>query len=661
MADGTESSMDPKDEGREAISHNIRRCVSVLKQQNRIPQTQMGRIIDAIADLANEYDDHSLSELVLAMVKQQQQQSKLSGKYGAVLLAQLFDDIASNFLQAQQSPLVSSRDKLSTLITILDHLVYQLENLDGLNIADDNGVDQLPNNLVENMTTADDWDKILTSTNYIAHFVGIHKDFASRVVVIAWKSSEPGPTMICHNGMPVLYVHHQSAIPDFVAWGGRPPPQRSEYEGSSEDLSMTRHIRSIIEVNNSRLFNEHPNIVTIRCSKLTDDNKRCIEFVVLCKNFLPCQDDKPTLLLPSKVGGIATCVSQGWTGYCGFKEREKLRPLRPGAGFSIDKDAKFELCQGEPVLGTIGGFYVKRNTVYGVTCGHCIRSDTKGSFYPPPSEVFQPCAMGLLMNAAHSGGYIQGYETLKGQQGQKYAMDRLIGLLSEDIPNFSTSLPDDASCATVHSHILGPLPNNVNVNVDVGLLKLNEGVGVDPTCLNSVNFPVGSNIGQPGPSLVLGDVETPTPLVDIDDFQNNPTKFRVYGSGAYSAGRMEVLVDPTTCMIEHEVNGTKFSCIQARVTQNWHAGDSGTWCWTNDGQILGMGFGFLYGEEIGDFSCLILPMSVVVTAIEHLLGNPPPPVAGGGAAAESAEPEQPSNLKVRAEKRKEKTSLKFEE
>lgn len=167
----------------------------------------------------------------------------------------------------------------------------------------------------------------------------------------------------------------------------------------------------------------------------------------------------------------------------------------------------------------------------------------------------------------------------------------------------------------------GPLENGINV--DVGLLELDKGV-VDPLCATSKLFP-----RQIGPELVLGEGST-TPIMDI---QNLEEKLTVYGSGAYSAGRMEVsfsyhdiyrtkINGPIMGEIDHRLT---FKCINAPVIQNWHIGDSGTWCWSNDGEIIGMGFGILHGETNNDHRCLILPMDDVVTAIKQLLGT-----GGGG-------------------------------
>ena len=37
-----------------------------------------------------------------------------------------------------------------------------------------------------------------------------------------------------------------------------------------------------------------------------------------------------------------------------------------------------------------------------------------------------------------------------------------------------------------------------------------------------------------------------------------------------------------------------FRCVQAAVTSNWGPGDSGAWCWTRDGRLVGMGMAYAH-------------------------------------------------------------------
>lgn len=60
-----------------------------------------------------------------------------------------------------------------------------------------------------------------------------------------------------------------------------------------------------------------------------------------------------------------------------------------------------------------------------------------------------------------------------------------------------------------------------------------------------------------------------------------------------------------------------FHCIHAVTKKNWQPGDSGTWCWTEDGLLVGMGMAYAHIEG-KHYSCL-MPMFHVVAAIEQLL------------------------------------------
>jgi hypothetical protein len=227
--------------------------------------------------------------------------------------------------------------------------------------------------------------------------------------------------------------------------------------------------------------------------------------------------------------------------------------------------------------------------------------------------------MGTIVTVA-STEQMLAYDLFKAQSGQCHALKWLNEDLKDDDPSFNVPISSHtcAKCAEVYGHILGPLHNGVNV--DVGLLELDDDDLMDPLCATSKLFP-----GQTGPELVLGEGST-TPVMDIHNLTTE--KLSVYGSGAYSAGRMEVSFSPHLDIYPTKIGPDElqvFKCINAPVVQNWHPGDSGTWCWTDDGEILGMGFGVLHGETNGDHRCLILPMGDVVTAIHQLLG-----ISGGG-------------------------------
>jgi hypothetical protein len=50
------------------------------------------------------------------------------------------------------------------------------------------------------------------------------------------------------------------------------------------------------------------------------------------------------------------------------------------------------------------------------------------------------------------------------------------------------------------------------------------------------------------------------------------------------------------------VGSLVFNCIHAETHQNWAPGDSGTWCWTEDGKLIGMGMAcaHIYNQHFFD-------------------------------------------------------------
>ena len=96
--------------------------------------------------------------------------------------------------------------------------------------------------------------------------------------------------------------------------------------------------------------------------------------------------------------------------------------------------------------------------------------------------------------------------------------------------------------------------------------------------------------------------------------------FQVYGRGARSIDTIEAVVNPLHALIyirPLDLLGLTFMCIHAETIKNWLAGDSGTWCWTKEGLIVGMGMGYACIENRG--YCCIMPMSNVLNAIEQII------------------------------------------
>lgn len=422
--------------GSPMVSHMIKSCIEALEKRNRVvPHNQIVLLVSKISEIVSGCEDQSLKQLLSSL---KTQAFNLHGVDGVNILVHLLMVIDEKVNYLAQMPLVKQIQRMEpnpemVLLGIID--ILRKDNVD------------------EDETPLVDFDKILCSSNYIAHFVATHNDFSSRVIVVAWKSEKPGPAT-CHDGMSVLYVHHHSTMGDVSGWCTPSQERENHQEVFKDDLEKTKHVNSIIESHNELLFKSHSNIVSIRCSNIlsTSNNKYpCIEFVVLCKNFLPIQD-KP---FPKEIDGIQTCVSQGWAEYCGKLERGLMRPLKPGAGFAIGKEAHLILdSHGDytPIaLCTIGGFYKSNGVTYGVTCGHCIqRSDEKESFHSKKSPVFQPCAMGEIVTLA-STEQMQCFERNKSQSDQFHAITDLNNDLKNDA---NAHLPENAKCAQVYGHIL---------------------------------------------------------------------------------------------------------------------------------------------------------------------------------------------------------------
>ena len=341
----------------------------------------------------------------------------------------------------------------------------------------------------------------------------------------------------------------------------------------------------------------------------------CIEFVVFCKHFVPIIDNEPLLRY---LEGIATRVCSGYVEWCGLKEQEFHRPLLPGAGFAAGEDAALRLDVVEedydpPVLGTLGGYYAVNDSLYGVTCAHCIRKHGKTGLHSMGTPVHQPSAMGLILRrACMVPGLLDAYDTLKAMKGYHSAMEWLINQIRDELPNINAQLPIDSKCGVVLGGVLGPLDNEGPV-VDVALVKLlNE--TFQPHCAKSLKFPELES-----PQLIL--VEKATNILSLDAFPQEI--FSVYGRGARSVDTMQAFVNPFQSTIYFRsvkpdgLENLVFECIHAATERNWQLGDSGTWCWTESGFLVGMGIAFAHIER--EHYCCIMPMSNVVAAIEQLL------------------------------------------
>jgi len=242
-----------------------------------------------------------------------------------------------------------------------------------------------------------------------------------------------------HEGYPVFYFLCGSSAEE-VSKSSEDSRSESLEDGtlpllrvfSTEEKEEAVEEMRIIEGDRENLFRDHSNLVAIRSALNEDVNLHrtfIIEFVVLCKHFVPVEDEKE---LPSEIEGIPTRVRSGFVELLGIEEREHHRPRLPGAGFAAGSKAG---------LGTIGGFYTASDgSVYGVTCAHCIMTN-QAELFPPLTPVYQPSR---TYGAPLQYGHVH---------------DRVFGKLAED----------------------GPV-------VDVCLVKLTENIAVPSRCVQKPNI-----------------------------------------------------------------------------------------------------------------------------------------------------------------------------
>lgn len=588
----------------------INSFIGVLSGRKWAPHQQVCSFLAKLLEMARIFKNEcsSTEEKLLEEVLSNLlgNESKLTGAAGVDLLLSMMkviDLLFRRLMEQVQSirKLQDERDQFLAEIGALNAIVDSMRSLGGTERIDDKVGSEIEKETV-------DLQAVCLCSNYIAHYMAHHRDFSSVVIVVLWKSEIPGPS-ICHDGMPLLYVYHRTPAEDFAAWGEFQHIHSMSHirEYSSSELQQSYEVKDIIERHQNRLFASHSNLVAIRSSDPAD--KKSIEFVVLCKHFVPIADREP---LPRDLDGIPTRVCSGWIEMCGRQEQLLQRPMRPGAGFAVGADASLNLEVSSkdyvpPVLATLGGWYVVNDSTFGVTCAHCINTVEKMG-----SLVYQPSAMGLIVNAASTfPGLLDGYDRVKSTNGNQHAMKWLITQINDNNSTFSAELPSEAKCGTVLGGVLGPL-NNGGPVVDVAMVKLME--PPEATCVSSFEFP-----GITSPPLQLGDGATK--ILELGEFPRRP--FILYGRGARSASTMTATVNPLMSEIwfrniqPDRVGSLVFICIHAETQRNWNPGDSGTWCWTEDGMLVGMGMAYAHIDN--RHYCCMLPMSNVVAAIAQLM------------------------------------------
>jgi hypothetical protein len=283
--------------------------------------------------------------------------------------------------------------------------------------------------------------------------------------------------------------------------------------------------------------------------------------------------------------------------------------VRAGIGIGSDAQLALNVVSDEdyhpPALGTLGGYYHRNGIVYGVTCAHCVLDKTEKAFHPVGSEVYQPCALGLIVDAAAGTDLLRGYQILKQTKTDQQAMKLLIEELE-----MNPEITHEDSCGTFVNAKLGPTTSGTVV--DVAVIQVNKEINLQ--CTHSTGIPNS-------PSLQLGFGDHGPQILDVKDFSNS--SFKIYGRGAHSSGTMISTLDPRCpeiyfrSVVNPKEGALVFKSIHSAVEKYWQPGDSGTWCWTEQELLVGMGFA---SATIGGIQyCCILPMSHVLEAIEELL------------------------------------------
>jgi hypothetical protein len=451
-------------------------------------------------------------------------------------------------------------------------------------------------------------DSLVNHQNYLNHYTARHSHSESQVMVVLWKSKLPGPFHATED-LPILYVYHKEPMDDVDATWGRSMAVREKRQVAGA-VSNVEAVHAAIEQCQQKLFVEHSNLVAIRAAEAACGSFYA-EFVVVCKHFIPCSDALP---LPRGLGDVPTRVCAGIVRLCGPLELRHLRPVRPGVGFAAGVDAVLKLDDAErfvqPSVGTIGGFYVSNGIVYGVTCAHCLQLKPDAfPLHPQHTPALQPSAMGLILEAvSKQRDLIRPYERLKHTDAHN-AMTYLVKQLNERTNGvFSADLATDAQFGTVRGGVLGALAGDGAV-VDVGLVELATTVEWGAHCIPSLQIPHS-------PPLVLGDGAT-TPIMSLAAMAGGPS-FLVYGKGAVSDDTMEATINPQDTLVYIRTLGLVHRCYHAATSaRDWQPGDSGTWCWTASGMLVGMGIA--YASIDGVYYCCILPMHDVQAAIMQVL------------------------------------------
>jgi hypothetical protein len=249
------------------VSVTIKAFIDVLCiKKNRVPHKQVVLFLAKLLDMTKIFEEECTSKeerlLQKLLSNVLKQESNLRGAGGVDLLVSSMEvvDLLLNRLMKQVNLIRKLQAERDHFLAEIDGLHAIVDSMFASEIILSTGTEEPASGQVI------DFQVVLSSTNYIMHYISHHRDFSSLVIVVLWKSEFPGPA-ICHDGMPLLYVHHAStSVENFVDWSDFPLGDsllpRREYTAS--ELQDSVRVKQVIAQHQKPLFGLHSNLVAIR-------------------------------------------------------------------------------------------------------------------------------------------------------------------------------------------------------------------------------------------------------------------------------------------------------------------------------------------------------------------------------------------------------------
>lgn len=568
----------------------------------------------------------------------------------------LLDNLVEEILKNQRESFKGERGKkfFEAIVNLLDYLVVKVaEALDYIEVlvAEKSGlqneIDKLNfiiqafedhATMKEGVTSQeeeeDDSVHFMNHPHYLFHYLARSPGSLTTVSVVLWKSSIPG-VWKTHAGFPLIYIDASYSVTvDSTDW--RTPPSTSEYFSSSVSFSHSdiEAVKSALRRNVTKLFANHSNIVSVRCS--VKEGRLVIVLCVPVKSYIPVGE----LLFPQLLDGYPVIVVEGIPALCGLKELGKVRPLMSGSAiapepvssFSLDDNAFFSY------YGTFGGLLDKDSKSYAVTCGHCC-SAKDYTLFAHGTSIFQPSAFSAFLHSLGAEKLPEfkrrevAFGCIKALSFGISEVAERLGMTEQEVPNHFLNYAE--SIGHFQGGVFGPLGSS---NVDVALVSL------DVECVpdNDLSYIVRNedNVKLKSPPLRIAlDSNTIETAISMDS-TFPPHILRLYGKGATTPGLSFFLLDKieTECFLSSTFikdvptkGQNYFRCLCAEIVSNsFNKGDSGCWIWTSNWttdkesdnmeqkKLLGMGFAAEVMKD-GKYYAFILPMKTVLESAQEIL------------------------------------------